>query len=96
MDAQMISTTYLQRNFGRVVDGLSEPITVLRDSEPDFVIIKYKDFLRMRMENEKRKDDEFFAMLDDIHARNAHITEKELDKDIDEAFKYVRSHRRRH
>ena len=96
MDLQTVSSTYAQRNFSKLLNELDRPVTVLRDSEPEAVIIDYDEYLRMKRGEEKRKDAEFFEMLDKIHARNAHIPEEEVEKDVEEALRYVRSRRRGH
>ena len=72
---------------------MDEPVVVMRDSKPEKVLLNYDDYVQMKNRDLKAKDEEFFAMLDSIHARNAHIPEKEVERDVEEALKYVRSRR---
>ena len=93
---QTVTTTQVQRNFGKILDDFDEPVVVMRDSKPEKVIIDYDDYIQMKKKDEKTRNEEFFSMLDKIHARNAHIPAEEVEKDVEEALKYVRSRRRGH
>ena len=55
MDLPMISSTYFQRNFKKVVDSMLGPIIILRGSHPEAVIMPYKQYLEMRRLSKKPK-----------------------------------------
>ena len=51
----MISSTYFQRNFKKVVDSMLGPIIILRGSHPEAVIMPYKQYLEMKKLSTKLK-----------------------------------------
>jgi PHD/YefM family antitoxin component YafN of YafNO toxin-antitoxin module len=55
MNMPMISSTYFQRNIGKILDNLTEPIIILRGSKPEAVIMPYKQFLEMVKSSKKIK-----------------------------------------
>lgn len=94
MDLQTVTTTQVQRGFGKILDTLDEPVLVMRDSMPEAVVMPYDDY--RVLVNRKKRDDwlEIKKMLAGIHKRNAHIPDEEVNRDIEEALAYVRgSHR---
>ncbi|KKU28736.1 MAG: hypothetical protein UX80_C0024G0006 [Candidatus Amesbacteria bacterium GW2011_GWA2_47_11b] len=93
MDMQTITTTYAQRNFGKILDELDEPVIVMRDSEPEAVLMDYEDYKSYVREKKKADTEKVMRMLERIHKRNAHIPAEEVERDVEEALKYVRSHR---
>lgn len=93
MDLQTVTSTDVQRGFGKFLDNLTEPVVVIRDSRPAAVVIDYKEYLRMKDSRRKQTTAELEQMLDEIHARNAHIPAAEVKRDVAAAIKYVRSHR---
>ncbi len=93
MDMQTITTTYAQRNFGKILDELDEPVVVMRDSEPEAVLMDYDDYKSYVREKKKADTEKVMRMLEQIHKRNAHIPAEEVERDVEEALKYVRSHR---
>mgnify|MGYP001575447686 CR=1 FL=1 len=94
MNMQTVTSTDIQRNYRSIVNSLSEPVVVMRDSRPEVVVVDYFEFLELKQIKDKSDIDELEKLLDRVHAKNAHIPAKEMKKDIDEAFRYVRSHRR--
>ena len=94
MYAQTITTTDVQRRFSQILDDLTDPIIVMRDSKPEAVVVDYDEYLELKKDQKKVEFAEFESLLDSVHAKNAHIPVKVMEKDIEEAFKYVRSHRR--
>jgi len=94
MDLRTITSTDVQRGFGKFLDNLTDPILVMRDSRPEAVMVGYFEYLELKKVKEKSEIEEFEKLLDKVHAKNAHIPIKKMEKDIEEALKYVRSHRR--
>lgn len=95
MDLQTVSSTYAQRNFGEILDS-SEPIVIVRDSRREKILLDYDNYVQMMERERKARNEEFFSMLKKVHARNAHIPAKEVERDVEEALKYVRARRRGH
>jgi len=91
-----VTTTYAQRNFGKLLDELDEPVVVMRDSEPEAVLMGYKDYQMYQKEKKKADTEKLMEMLRQIHKRNAHIPAGEVERDVEEALKYVRARRRGH
>lgn len=91
MDLRAVTTRDIQRNFSKILDKLDEPVVVVRDSRPEAVLLDYQEYVEMKKSQEKAKDEEIFAMLDKMHERNAHVSTEEVDKDVEEALKHVRS-----
>ncbi len=91
---QTVTSTDMQRNFASIFSRLSEPVVVMRDSRPGAVFVDYQEFMDMKKRDQKSRDEEIFRLLDKIHAKNAHIPAKQVERDVDEALKYVRSRRR--
>lgn len=94
MNLQTVTTTDIQRNFSRILSNLNEPVVVMRDSRPEAVVVDYFEYLELKKIKEESEIEEFEQLLDKVHAKNAHIPVKKMEKDIEEALKYVRSHRR--
>jgi len=93
MDLQTVTSTDVQRGFAKILNNLTDPILVMRDSRPAAVVVDYKEYLRMKGTQRKEKAAAFEKMLDEIHAKNAHIPAAEVNRDVAAAIKYVRSHR---
>ncbi|TSC83720.1 MAG: hypothetical protein G01um101416_1180 [Microgenomates group bacterium Gr01-1014_16] len=92
---QTVSSTYAQRNFGEILDA-DEPVVIVRDSRREKILLDYDNYVQMMERERKARNDEFFSMLKKMHARNAHIPAKEVERDVEEALKYVRARRRGH
>ena len=93
MDLQTVTSTDVQRGFAKILNNLTEPVLVMRDSRPAAVVVDYKEYLRMKQAQRKERAETFLKMLDEVHAQNAHIPAAEVDRDVAAAIKYVRSHR---
>lgn len=94
MDLQTVTTTDIQRGFPKILAGLDEPVIIIRDSRPKAVIVEYEDYLDLKKAKEMEATRELEELLAKVHARNAHIPAEEVEKDVEEALKYVRRHRR--
>lgn len=96
MDLQIVTSTDVQRGFGKFLDNLTEPVIVMRDSRPGAIVLTPRDYRQYEKERRQLATYKLMALLDKVHRRNRHIPAKEVDKDVEEALKYVRSRRRRH
>lgn len=81
-----MTTTYAQRNFGKVLDELDMPKVIMRDSNPKAVILNYQEYQRLKRFEDDRVGREFEEALDKMQSRNRGIDEKKLDKILKEAL----------
>lgn len=91
---QTVTSTDIQRSFPRILSNLDEPVAIMRDNRFEAVLVNYQDYLDMKELEKKNRAEKIFAMLDKVHAQNAHIPAKQVERDVEEALKYVRSRRR--
>lgn len=94
MNLQTVTTTDIQRGFSKILDNLVDPLIIIRDSRPQAVIVEYEDYLDLKKVKEMETTRELEELLAKVHARNSHIPAEEVEKDVEEALKYVRHHRR--
>lgn len=94
MDVNIVSTTEIQRNFKRVLDRMkasSEPLVVVRDSQPEAVMLQYSEFKRLsELEREVLKE-KMEKILKRMAKHNRNISDKELNADIAAARRATRS-----
>ncbi len=81
-----ITTTDVQRNFSKLLNRLSEPIVVMRDSKPEAVVIPYADYEEFLIQRRKMLSEKVKNALVGIHAKTAKVSQAELERDIKEAF----------
>ena len=87
----MVTVTDIQRNFKHILDNLvpKNPTVVLRDSVAEAVIISFSEYKRLaNLEKELLKND-MLSMMDEIHNKNKHFTDEEIDRDIEYAKKHA-------
>lgn len=93
MDTNIVSTTELQRNMRQVLaklDSSNAPLFVVRDSKPAAVVLSLAEYRRLSgLESDLLKQ-KMQALLRDRAKRFKHISDKELDADIEEALRAVR------
>jgi PHD/YefM family antitoxin component YafN of YafNO toxin-antitoxin module len=95
MDTNIISTTQIQRNIKLVFAKLSqnkEPLIVVRDSIPQAVMMSYSEYIRISNLEKKVLKDQMEQILVDLSAKNASISNKQLEKDVTHAIKATRRH----
>lgn len=89
----IVSTTDLQRNIKKVLEKLNsstEPLVVVRDSEPKAVMLQYSEFKRLSEIEKQMIRKEMEEVLEIMRKRNAKVPMKEIDKVIEEAIRYAR------
>ena len=87
MNLQTVSTTDVQRNFRKILDEMTGPVVVARDSRPTAVIMNYADYLSLSRAEEERLDREFERLLAKMQAQNkGKMSEKKMDELIREAL----------
>lgn len=91
---QTVTSTDIQRSFPKILSNLDEPVVIMRDNRFEAVLVNYQDYIDMKKLERKNRTEKIFAMLKKVHAQNAHIPVKQVERDVEEALKYVRSHRR--
>jgi|SRR3989344_6074187 len=93
MDLQIVSSTDVQRNFKKI-SRMDEDIMVLQDSRPIKAMIHWEEYKRLKSLEKDYLRDKFDRMMAEVHVRNAKFSEKEIDRDVNAAIKYVRARRR--
>lgn len=96
MDLHTVTSTDVQRGFGKFLDNLTEPVIIMRDSRPGAIVLTPRDYRQYEKERKQLATYKLMSLLNKIHWRNRRIPAKEVEKDVEEALKYVRSRRRRH
>ena len=86
MDLQTVSSTYAQRNFSKLLNELDRPVTVLRDSEPEAVVVPYEDYRGYLRYRRKMMEDKVRRALAPVHAQTEKMPDKELDILVKEAL----------
>ncbi|HCR36257.1 hypothetical protein A2130_04975 [Candidatus Woesebacteria bacterium GWC2_33_12] len=91
MNTQMVTVTDIQRNFKHILDNLvpKNPTVVLRDSVAEAVIISFSEYKRLANLEKELLKNEMFAMMDEMHDKNKHFTDEEIDRDIEYAKKHA-------
>ena len=93
MDMNIVSTTEIQRNFKRVLDRLnatSEPLVVVRDSQPEIVMLPYLEYKRLSEIEKQMVKQQMEMVWEKMRKKNAKVSDKELNADIEEAVRYAR------
>lgn len=86
MNMNTMTSTYAQRNFGKILDELDEPVVIMRDSKPEKVIMDYADYQDYLVVRRKMMSDRVKKALVSIHEQTQKMPEKELDDLIKEAL----------
>lgn len=94
MDLQTVTSTDVQRGFGKFLDNLTEPVVVIRDSRPAAVIQPIDEYLHIEELKKQALKNELFEMMEDRSRKTKKYSDKEIDRDIAEALNAVRRRRR--
>lgn len=93
---KIIGVTELQRRFRAVLDEVVHdhtPYVLTRGSRPEAAIIPYDQYVKLIQGQES----EIMHRLDETLARmaqvNAHFTDEEVERDVEEASRIVRARR---
>lgn len=94
MDLQTVTSTDIQRGFGKFLDNLTEPVVVIRDSRPAAVVQPIDDYLRSEELKKQALKNELFEMMESRSKKTRKYSDEEIDRDIAEAIDAVRRRRR--
>lgn len=93
MNFQTVTSTDIQRGFRSILDHLSDPVVVMRDSRPAAVVVDYEQYLRMTRLEEQGRVRDIEKMLKNMRTHNARIPASDVKKDVDKALATVRGRR---
>jgi prevent-host-death family protein len=94
---RIIGVTELQRRFRSVFDEVVQkhvPYILTRGSRPEAVLIPYDHYVRLMRADEAGVLKRFDVLLDRMARVNAQYAEAEVEADLREATKIVRSQKR--
>jgi len=94
---QLIGVTELQRRFRAVFDDVIKnhvPYILTRGSKPQAVLIPYEEYVKYKKISDEEANKKFDAMLERLGKLNAHFSDNEVEKDVEEAIQEVRKSRR--
>lgn len=94
---KIIGVTELQRKFRAVFDEVVQnhtPYVLTRGSRPEAAIIPYDEYIRWLKTHEEEVHARFDAMLKRMEQVNAHFTDEEVERDVEEVSRIVRARRR--
>lgn len=94
MDLQTVTSTDVQRSFGKFLDNLTEPVIIIRDSRPAAVIQPIDEYLHIEELKKQALKNELFEMMEDRSGKTKKYSNREIDRDIAEALNAVRRRRR--
>ncbi len=95
---RLIGVTELQRRFKAVFDDVIKnhvPYILVRGSKPQAVLIPYEEYLRYKKLSEEEANQKFDAMLKRLGELNAHYSDEEVEKDVEQAIQEVRRLKRK-
>ncbi len=93
---RIIGVTELQRKFRTVFDEVVQkqiPYILTRGSRPEAVMIPYEQYLRLVQADEAGVLARFDHLLDRMDRANAQYSDEEIEADLEEARKLVRTRR---
>lgn len=86
MDLQTVTTTQVQRGFGQILDNLDEPVLVMRDSQPEAVVMTYEDYKDFEVQKRRMMADKVRQALAPVHAQTEKMPKREFDALVKEAL----------
>ncbi len=95
---RIIGVTELQRKFRAIFDDVAKrhtPYILTRGSRPEVVMIPYEQYLKYVQLDEKGIVQRLDRALADMAEANAQYSDKEVEADLVEATKVVRSRKRK-
>ena len=94
---RLIGVTELQRRFKAVFDDVIKnhvPYILMRGSKPQAVLIPYEEYVKYKKITEEEANQKFDAMLKRLGELNAHFSDEEVERDVEEAIQEVRRAKR--
>lgn len=95
---RIIGVTELQRKFSAIFDEVAKrhtPYILTRGSRPEVVMIPYEQYLKYVQMDEKGVLDRFDRLLEHMEVANAAYSDEQVEADLIEATKIVRSRKRK-
>jgi prevent-host-death family protein len=95
---RIIGVTELQRKFRTVFDEVARkhtPYILTRGSRPEAVLIPYDHYIRLMRADEAGVLKRFEALRDQMAHQNEKYSEAEVEADLREATKVIRSRKRK-
>lgn len=96
MNSDIVSSTDLQRDIKAVLTRLNvtkQPLIVVRDSKPTAVLLPFSEYRRLSDLEKQLLKAQMEDIWVDMRKRNAGVSDKELNKVIEDAKKHVRGSR---
>lgn len=93
MNLQIVSTTQIQRNLASILNYLEEPVIVVRDSQPEAVLMPYDDYANFAKESRAELARSIKQSLAVIQGKFSALSDKKLNELIEEAKTYARRRR---
>jgi prevent-host-death family protein len=82
-----------RKHFGELLESVyyrGEAVTIERAGKPMAVVIPAAEWRDLELARENARS-RFFALVDELHARNRHIPEEEVERDVAAALARVRA-----
>jgi prevent-host-death family protein len=95
---RLIGVTELQRRFKAVFDDVIKnhvPYILVRGSKPQAVLIPYEEYVKYKKLSEEEANQKFDAMMKRLGELNAHFSDEEVEKDVEQAIQEVRRLKRK-
>jgi prevent-host-death family protein len=95
---QIIGVTELQRRFRAVLDDVVKkhtPYILTRGSRPEAVLIPYDQYIRLMRADEAGVLQRFDLLLERMEQANSKYTDEEVEEDLRQATREIRSRKRR-
>lgn len=93
MNANIVSTTEIQRNFRQVLkklDSAKEPLMIVRDSQPEAVMMTFSEYKRLSSLEKEIVKIQMERIWDEMRRKNKHVSDEEIDKAVTQARKYAK------
>lgn len=93
MSIQIVSTTQVQRNFKQVLQKLTSPVLVVRDSSPAAVMLSYPEYQRLANLEKQAVKQQMANILSSLSKKNTAIPDSQVNADIAQAQRRARRSR---
>lgn len=94
---QIIGVTELQRRFRAVFEDVTKnhvPYVLTRGSKPQAVLIPYDEYVKYMKFSDEEANRKFDKMMKRLSVLNAHFSDEEVERDVEEAIQEVRKAKR--
>ena len=94
MNLQTVTSTDIQRGFAKILNNLTDPVLVMRDSRPAAVLQSVEDYFEVERLKKELLKKEFMGLMKARRKAARFYSDEEIDRDIAEAINAVRRRRR--